>query len=130
MAWVTPATVDAAALRRDFPALGLLLLHGSRARGEEHLESDWDFGYLGDPGLDELALRLVLARAVGSEALDVVDLSRASGLLRFRAAREGVLLYERQVGAYEDFVLASARFWFDVEPVLKGAYRTVLDGLG
>jgi hypothetical protein len=80
--------------------------------------------------LDDLGLRLFLTRVVRSESIDVVDLSGASGLLRFRAAREGALLYERQAGIYEDFVLASARFWFDVEPVLEGAYRSVLEGLG
>jgi hypothetical protein len=123
-------TLDANALRRDFPSLRLLLLHGSRARGDERADSDWDFAYLGDEGLDELGLRSFLARAVRSESIDVVDLSRASGLLRFRAARDGLLLHERQAGVYEDFVLASARFWFDVEPVLKGAYKSVLEGLG
>jgi predicted nucleotidyltransferase len=124
------ATFDAVVLRRDFPALRLLLLHGSRARGDQRADSDWDYAYLGDAGLDELGLRLFLARAVQSESIDLVDLSRASGLLRFRAAKDGVLLYEREASAYEDFVLASARFWFDVEPVLKGAYQSVLDGLG
>jgi predicted nucleotidyltransferase len=123
-------TLEAALLHRDFPALKLLLLHGSRARCDERADSDWDFAYLGDEGLDDLGLRLFLARAVGSESIDVVDLSRASGLLRFRAATDGAPLYEREAGAYEDFVLASARFWFDVEPVLKGAYRSVLAGLG
>jgi predicted nucleotidyltransferase len=127
---MTGATFDAAVLRRDFPALRLLLLHGSRARGDERSDSDFDLAYLGDEGLDELELRLFLARALRSESIDIVDLSRASGLLRFRAAKDGVLLYERRAGAFEDFVLASARFWFDVEPVLKGAYRAVLQGLG
>jgi len=32
--------------------LRLLVLFGSRARGDERADSDWDFGYLGSPSLD------------------------------------------------------------------------------
>lgn len=112
------------------PGLALLVLFGSRARGDAAAHSDWDFGYLSDGSVDPLAITAVLAEAVGSERLDVVDLARAGGLLRFRAARDGVLLYEAQPGVFDGFRFDAARFWFDAEPVLRPGYDAVLERLG
>jgi len=50
-------------------------------------DSDWDFAY--------------------PAAADLADLARASALLRFRVAREAVVLLERDAGT-------SDRFWYDV----------------
>jgi predicted nucleotidyltransferase len=112
------------------PGLALLVLFGSRARGDEWARSDWDFGYLADHGVDPLALMAALAAVVGSERLDVVDLASASGLLRYRAARDGVLIYESTSGRFDSFRFSAARFWFDAEPVLRAGYGAVLDRLG
>lgn len=38
--------VAIAELAATMPGLGLLVLHGSRARGDAHQRSDWDFAYL------------------------------------------------------------------------------------
>lgn len=115
---------------RRQPALDLLLLFGSRARGDASALADWDFGYLAREPVDPLSLMATLAEAAGSDRIDAVDLSRASGLLRFRAARDGVLLYEARAGIFDLFRLEAARFWFDAEPVLRPAYDAVLERLG
>lgn len=112
------------------PGLMLLVLFGSRARGDGSARSDWDFGYLADRSLDPSVLMAELAEAAGSERLDVVDLARASGLLRFRAARDGVLVYQATPGCFDRFRFEAARFWFDAEPVLRAGYDAVLDRLG
>ena len=112
------------------PGLALLVLFGSRARGEDSTRSDWDFGYLADPVVDPAALMAALAEAVGSERIDLVDLARASGLLRFRVARDGVLIHEAPPGRFDRFRFDAARFWFDAEPVLRAGYDAVLDRLG
>ncbi|HSF42194.1 MAG TPA: nucleotidyltransferase domain-containing protein, partial [Thermoanaerobaculia bacterium] len=39
-------------LARQSPGLHLLILFGSRARGDDHLGSDWDFGYLAGADFD------------------------------------------------------------------------------
>ncbi|HWP10110.1 MAG TPA: nucleotidyltransferase domain-containing protein [Polyangiaceae bacterium] len=122
--------VDRGELMRAFPELELLLLHGSRARGEAHAQSDWDFAYLAGATLDELALRAALVKMVGSDAVDVADLSRAGGLLRYRAAREGELVLEREPGAHEAFAVAAITFWLDAEPTLRAGYEAVLERLG
>jgi hypothetical protein len=58
--------------------------------------------------------------------VDLVDLTRASGLLRFRAARDGDTLFESRPGAADDFRLQAARFWCDAEPTLRRAYEGLL----
>jgi predicted nucleotidyltransferase len=111
------------------PALAgvrLLVLHGSRARGEEHTGSDWDFGALFDDGADPSALAAALSSAVGSDAVDLADLRRSSALLRYRAARDGTPLFERVAGEFLAFKLEAVQFWCDAGPVIRVAQRDVL----
>ena len=110
--------------------LTLLVLFGSRARGDAAAHADWDFGFLSDGAVDPLTVMAALADAVGSERLDLVDLARASGLLRFRAARDGVIVYEARPGIFDRFRFEAARFWYDAEPVLRPGYAAVLERLG
>ena len=110
--------------------LSVLLLFGSRARGDASEHADWDFGYLSDSAVDPLALSAALAAVVGSDRVDLVDLSRASGLLRFRAARDGVVVHEAVPGTFDEFRFEAARFWFDAEPVLRRGYDDILERLG
>lgn len=110
--------------------LTLLVLFGSRARGDVSAQSDWDFGFLSDTSVDQLTVMAALAEAVGSERVDLVDLARASGLLRYRAARDGVLVYEARPGIFDRFRFEAARFWYDAEPVLRPGYDGILDRLG
>jgi predicted nucleotidyltransferase len=121
---------DIAEFVPGLPGLRLLVLHGSRSRGDAHERSDWDFAYRADTGFDELELRWRLSKALGSDAVDVVDLAQAGGLLRFRVAKDGKPLFERDPGEFERFSLPAILFWLDVEPVLRPAYRAVLEGLG
>jgi predicted nucleotidyltransferase len=61
------------------PALELLLIFGSRARGDARGTSDWDFGYLSRSGLDFEQLLADLVTATRSDQVDLVDLDRAGG---------------------------------------------------
>jgi predicted nucleotidyltransferase len=112
------------------PALDLLLLFGSRARGDAGPQSDWDFGYIARPGADVTGLLAGLVEATGSDRVDLADLERAGGLLRFRAAQDGVVIVEARPGIADAFRLEAARFWCDAEPVLQRGYRETLEGLG
>ena len=111
------------------PGLRLLLLFGSRAQGRAHRGSDWDFGYLGDAELAVEALHQALIVHLRSERVDLVDLARASGLLRYRAASQGRVLFERG-DEHRRFWLEAVGFWCDVEPVLRSGYDRVLERLG
>jgi predicted nucleotidyltransferase len=108
------------------PGLDLLILFGSRARGDVHARSDWDFAYLATPAADVSALSAALVDATGTDRVDLVDLRRASGVLRFRAARDGRVVYESSSGLGNEFRLAAAHFWCDMAPVLGAAYEDVL----
>lgn len=111
---------------RSTPALQLLLLFGSRARGDARPAADWDFGYLAAPGLDVTALLVRLVEIVGSDRVDLADLGRATGLLRYRAARDGQLLFEARRGISDEFRLQAALFWCDAAPVLQRGYEELL----
>jgi predicted nucleotidyltransferase len=111
---------------RETPDLDALLLFGSRARGDARPDSDWDFGYLATRGLDITALLSTLVTIVGTDRVDLVDLNRAGGLLRFRVARDGQVVFEKTAGAVDRFRLEAARFWCDAAPVLERGYAEVL----
>lgn len=116
-------------LARSAPDLDLLLLHGSRARGETHAGSDWDFGYLGGAELDVAGLLAAIVETLHDDRVDLVNLATGSGLLRYRAARDGVILFESMPGLGEQFRLDAVGFWCDAQPVLQRGYRAVLEGL-
>lgn len=127
-----PDTEVVAATRAAEAAAGLELfvLFGSRARGDAHANSDWDFGYIGSPAFDPDALLAALVLSIGSDTIDLVDLTRASGLLRYRAARDGRPLFERESGAFARFWFDAVSFWCDVYPILSKGYDQVLAELG
>ena len=110
------------------PGLRALLLFGSRARGDAAPNADWDLGYLADARFDAVALVADLVRLLRTDRIDLVDLSTASGLLRFRAARDGVLLFG-DADVADRFRIDAASFWCDTEPILRAAYDAVLERL-
>lgn len=112
------------------PGLELLVLFGSRARGDVHGRSDWDFGYVAGPGVDLSGLLATLVEITGHERVDLVDLRRASGVLRYRAARDGLVIFELHAGLANRFRLEAAHFWCDMAPILRPAYEDVLARLG
>lgn len=110
--------------------LRLLVLFGSRARGDEGASSDWDFGYVGAESLDPDRLLAGLVDAVGSDRLDLVDLTRAGAQLRFRAARDGAPLVDVNGHEFARFWFDAVSFWCDMQPVLRAGYDHVLSQLG
>ena len=108
------------------PGLDLFLLFGSRAREEPHSRSDWDLGYLAAADVDPATLRARLVEILGTDRVDLVDLGRASGLLRYRAARDGHVLFEALPGLGDRFKLEAAQFWCDAAFVLEQGYEDVL----
>ena len=114
---------------QQLAGLQLLVLHGSRSRQQEHAGSDWDLGYLADASLDPAELTATLTHVLTTDDVDVTDLSRASALLRFRAASDGRCIYEHSPGIFEAFVLEATLFWCDAGPVIQRAQAAVLSDL-
>lgn len=111
------------------PGLGLLVLHGSRGRGDAHAGSDWDFAYEADADFDPDGLLASLADLLKVDRIDLVDLDRAGALLRHRVARDGLVLFERSPGLFERFWLDAVRNWCELAPVLEPLYERVLEDL-
>jgi hypothetical protein len=111
------------------PGLELLLLFGSRARGDTHARSDWDFGYLARPGFDPDDFLACLVLLLGTDRIDLVNLGRAGGLLRYRAAAEGRPLFESSPSVFDDFSFDAISFWCDMGPIIREGYEAVLAGL-
>jgi hypothetical protein len=109
--------------------LHLLILFGSRARGDQRDVSDWDFGYLGSTTLDPDALLTALVDATGTDRIDLVDLSRAGGQLRYRAARDGRAIAAVDPDQFRTFWFDAVSYWCDMEPVLRTGYEAVLSRL-
>lgn len=122
----SPPTLLALTRDRQYPGLRLLLLFGSRAHGEARTGSDWDLGYLASPEFDADPLLADLMTALGSDRVDLVDLGRAGGQLRFRAARDGRVVLEATPGTFARFWLEAVSFWCDVAPIVGPGYEDAL----
>lgn len=97
--------VNIASLRAKLaaePGVGLAILFGSRARGNARPDSDADLAVLGD-GIDVVSIAAALERATGL-SVDVVQLDGAPYPLLLEVLRDGVLVFEREPGAYARFV--------------------------
>lgn len=126
----SPETPEALAEAvRDTPGLDVLMLFGSRARHDARPQSDWDFAYLASGALDVAGLTVTLVTAVGTDRIDLVDLNGAGGLLRYRAACDGQVVFEARPGLADRFRLEAAQFWCDAAPVLERGYEDVLADL-
>jgi predicted nucleotidyltransferase len=107
------------------PGLTLLILFGSRARGDNQPASDWDFGYIASHEFDPDRLLGVLVDSLKSDRVDLVDLSRAGGQLRYRAAGDGKVIVERD-GEFARFWFEAVSFWCDMGPLIRRGYDAVL----
>lgn len=130
---MTDADIDGLSAIREVaarqPGLRLMVLFGSRARGQATALSDWDLGYLGDASLDREALLADVVAATATEAVDLVDLDRASGLVRFRAARDAIVVFEAKVGTFAQFWFDAVSYWCDMGPIIRAGYDDVLTEL-
>lgn len=106
--------------------LELLVLHGSRARGEERPGSDWDLAYLAEPPFDPDAFLAELVLALETDRIDLASLRGAGSLLRYRVARDGEPLFEARDGAFHRFWMEAVSFWCDAEPILRPGYEAIL----
>lgn len=99
----------------QIPYLKMLVLFGSRARGDHFPSSDWDFALLFDENLrkqyeagdgwNRYRSWAVLQQILGlsDDELDWVDIKDASELLAHKIARDGVVLYESEPGIFQQF---------------------------
>ena len=111
------------------PDVALFVLFGSRAREDARPDSDWDVAFAATSAVNALALRLTFVDLLGTDRVDLVDVKRASALLRYRVARDGVLLFEREPGRFAGFWMESVQFWCDVAPLVRAGGEEILTRL-
>jgi len=109
--------------------LQFVLLFGSIVQRNMHKRSDIDLAFLFHGPVDILALTNKVSGLLRSDRIDVVDLRRASPLLKFSAAKEGRLLYERSPGLFNAFRSLAFRRYVDVKKLRDAREKAVKDFL-
>ena len=107
------------------PNIELVVLFGSVATGVSRAASDLDVAVRGGGPLDLVALTNRLSQLLHTDAVDVVDLSRASPLLMMEVARGGRLLYERAAGSYAAFCSLAHRRYVDAAKLRLAQRETI-----
>jgi predicted nucleotidyltransferase len=99
-----------------FEREGVLLayLFGSLSRGEQAHDVDLAILTQGKPAFQ---LRTAITEALQTERVDLVDLSRASPVLRFEVIRAGRPLYARDAETQERFELDTLHLYRDTAPL-------------
>lgn len=109
------------------PAVQLAVVFGSFARGRELPGSDLDLGLILSP--DSRAMRREIEATAGRSAgrdIDIVYLAETPPLLSFQIARDGMVLVERQDGAWSRFKSRAMIEWWDWAPTVRKIQATQL----
>ncbi len=110
--------------------LRLVLLFGSVASGKEYPESDIDLGFLFDRPIDILTLTNRVIQLLRTDKVDVVDLRRASPLMKFSAIRHGKVLFEKKPGLFNTFQSLTFRIYFDTKKLRDAQEKAIHHFLG
>ena len=98
---------------------GLLFvaLFGSQATGRTHSKSDIDVAVLPkDPSVLSRASEEI-GTALKRNDVEVADLSVPSPYLWRAVARDGVLLFEEELGLFSKWRLRAMNLWYDTAPI-------------
>jgi predicted nucleotidyltransferase len=119
--------------------IAAVYLFGSHAEGRAHRESDVDVGVLFDRATHptprarfdaRLEFAVVLARALGTDRVDIVVLNDAPPTLGRRIVTTGRRVYCSDAAATHTFVRDVQLRAADLAPFLRRTRRTKLDALG
>lgn len=97
--------------------LELVVIFGSRARGQARETSDCDVGVLRRKGIvparDFLQLAYQLSQALSLGNVDLVDLRRASPLLRYEVSRWGKPVHQAEPSVFARFRVLAWKLYQD-----------------
>jgi uncharacterized protein len=105
--------------------LQIALLFGSSVTGEVHKHSDIDLALLYDRPVDILILTNRVIRYLRNDNVDVVDLRRASPLLKYSILKKGRLLYEKSLGTFNTFYSLTFRRYIDTKKLRDAQAETI-----
>ena len=112
---ITSLRDSSSQIREKVPYLKMLVLFGSRARGDYREDSDYDFAALydeemrhaiassGKRGLLNIYSHLTNIFDLPTELVEVVRLNECSKSIAHVVARDSLLIYEKEVGEFERF---------------------------
>jgi len=120
------AEAVSSALRED-PRVGLGYLFGSSVTGHMGPLSDVDVAVLSLAGVDNVSfpgkLMDELCRALQTDQVDLIDLSKASIPLRYRIIKDGRLLLSRDEGLRQRFEAQTVMQYLDIQPMRERCFR-------
>lgn len=108
-------------LPEKIPYLKMLVLFGSRTTGNTNDKSDWDFAVLYDQEQREAYVKDNVSRwfelpmqigelfKINSDLIDIVELNHCSELIAHFVARDGIMMFEKYPGQFEEFRLTSLK---------------------
>ena len=97
--------------------LRLAILFGSAVSGKAHSNSDIDIAFLFEKPVAILELTNTVIRLLH---VDVIDLRKASPLLKFSAVKKGKLLFEKTPGIFNEFYSLAFRMYVDTQKLRDG----------
>ena len=95
--------------------LDFVVCFGSVATGKTHPKSDVDIAVISKSRFDILKLTMDFYDLFKREDVDVVDLSLVSPTLAHAVVRDGVLLYEREGGAFLNWKVYAIKIWMETK---------------
>jgi len=125
-------------IAEQHPTLKLLILFGSRARGDHDRNSDWDIAFLSAPDSENpsawfsganLLQTLSKQGHISSDRIDLIDLSTCSDILAHFVAQEGQLIYERDPSEFERFQQRSLKAPAELQKFRQTQREKVLQAL-
>lgn len=99
-----------------FEQKGVILAYLFGSLAQSQYGQDVDLGIL-TQGESVFRLRAAITDWLGTERVDLVDLSQASPVLRFEILRTGQLLYAANEAICEQFELATLHLYRDTAPL-------------
>jgi predicted nucleotidyltransferase len=99
--------------------LQFILIFGSVVSGKIHKQSDIDLAFLYDKSIDILMLTNKIINLLHTDNVDIIDLKYASPILKFSAAKNGKLLYERRPGLFSEFYSLAFRMYIDTKKTAR-----------
>ncbi|MFK0732039.1 MAG: nucleotidyltransferase domain-containing protein [Gloeotrichia echinulata GP01] len=124
-------------LSEKIPYLKMLVLFGSRATGNTNANSDWDFAVLCDEEQreayvkDNISVWFELPMLIGEvlkinpEYIDVVELNQCSWLIAHFVARDGIIIFEKYQGEFDNFRLSSLKSESDLKKFRQEQHRII-----
>ncbi|MDZ8026928.1 MAG: nucleotidyltransferase domain-containing protein [Nostoc sp. DcaGUA01] len=119
------------------PYLKMLVLFGSRATGNTNAKSDWDFAVLYDEEQREVYVKDNVSRwfelpmqigqllKINSDLIDIVELNHCSDLIAHFIARDGILMFEKYLGQFEEFRLTSLKSKLELKKFREEQHKII-----